>query len=68
MVGGCGQDGHEGETGAQEDPTSDVKEAVVTSPRPGPGAHHVAAIGRGPIHGKKYAVTAKKIKKDSVKK
>ena len=48
MVGGCGQDGHESEAGAQEDPASDVKEAVVTSPRPGPGAHHVAAVGRGP--------------------
>ena len=50
MVGGCSKDGHESEAGAQEDPASDVKEAVVTSPRPGPGAHHVAAISRGPIH------------------
>ena len=50
MVGGCGQDGHESEAGAQEDPASDVKEAVVTSPRPGPGAYHVATISRGPIH------------------
>ena len=66
MIGGCGQDGHECEAGAQEDPASDVKEAVVTSPRPGPGAHHVAAISRGPIQEKKYVVTTKK--KYSVKK
>ena len=48
MVGGCGQDGHESEAGAQEDPASDVQEAVRTSPRPRPGAHHVPAISSGP--------------------
>ena len=52
MVSGCGQDSHEGEAGAQEDPASDVQEAVMTSPRPGPGAHHVATIGRSPNHKK----------------
>ena len=61
MVGGCSKDGHESEAGAQEDPASDVKEAVVTSPRPGPGAHHVAAIGRSPIHEKNKFSLAKKI-------
>ena len=60
MVGGCGQDSHEGEAGAQEDPASDVQEAVVTSPRPGPGAHHVATIGRSPNH-KKYVTSEQKI-------
>ena len=49
MVGGGGKDGHESEARAQEDPASDVQEAVRTSPRPRPGAHHVPAISSSPV-------------------
>ena len=60
MVGGGGKDGHEGEAGAKEDPASDVQEAVRTSARPRPGAHHVAAISGSPVMRIIYILTSQK--------
>ena len=59
MVGGGSKDGHEGEAGAQEDPASDVQEAVRTSPRPRPGTHHVSAIGSSPVKNIYFFVLSK---------
>ena len=50
MVCGGGQDGHEGEAGAEEDPAPDVEEGVARGappPEP-PGAQVLSTVGLRP--------------------